>query len=112
MDPVSGRSDPLSGGRGARLVITPISNGISLFGIPITLLRGVIAHLRGLEHVGEPVIALVGSCIPLIGLGVASISQPIPLVSVMPAAAARVRSSGSRRCRWCQSTAAPGEAAQ
>ncbi len=101
MDPVSSRTDPLSGSRGARLTITPIGDGVSLFGIPITLLCGVIPYLRSLEHVNETVIAPVGGCIPLVGLGVASVSQPISFVSLMTAPATRrVRKIRGGRCQW------------
>jgi hypothetical protein len=113
MDPVSSRADPLLGDRGTWIAITSIGDGISFFGVPITLFGGVIAQFCGIEHVDEPAIALVGSRIPLVGLGVTSVSHPVSLIGLTGAAPARrVGRIGGRCCRRRRTATAPGDAAQ
>ncbi len=103
MDPVSSRADPLGRGRRSRAAITHVSNGVSLLRIPITLLGSLIAGLCGIENFDELVVTAVGGHIPLAGVGVASISQPVPLISLSVPTPARVIRRG-------QSATASGEA--
>ena len=89
MNPVGGRSDPLDRCLRVRLPIQPVSNGIPALRVPVSSFRGVISRLRSVEHLNDLAVAQICRCIAGVGLGVARVGEPVPLVSLDVAVAIR-----------------------